>query len=220
MAYIDFIPKLHNSTKRNYVERMVEDDKAACATLAKQWGYDYWDGDRSTGYGGYHYDGRWRPVAEAIVKHYGLNAESRVLDVGCGKAFLLYEITQAVPGISVTGIDVSDYGIENAKPEIRAFLEVGDATELPFTDQSFDLVISLNVLHNLVLPDVFASLKEIERVGRGEKYLVVESYRSEREKVNLMCWQLTCEAFFRPEEWEWVFVQAGYTGDHGYIYFE
>jgi ubiquinone/menaquinone biosynthesis C-methylase UbiE len=220
MAYIDFIPKLHNSTKRNYVERMVEDDKAACATLAKQWGYDYWDGDRSTGYGGYHYDGRWRPVAEAIAEHYGLNAESRVLDVGCGKAFLLYEITQAVPGISVAGIDVSEYGIENSKPEIKEFLEVADATKIPFEDQSFDLVISLNVLHNLVLPDVFASLKEIERVGRGEKYLVVESYRSEQEKVNLMCWQLTCEAFFRPEEWEWVFQQAGYTGDHGFIYFE
>ena len=220
MANIDFIPNLHQSTKRNYVERMVDHDKATCAMAAKKWGVDYWDGDRGTGYGGYHYDGRWRPVADAMAKHYCLSAENRVLDVGCGKAFLLYELTQSVPGISVAGVDVSEYALENAKREIREELKLASASELPFKNSSFDLVISLNTLHNLLVPDLFSALHEIERVSSEDSYIVVESYRSEQEKVNLMCWQLTCEGFYRPEEWEWIFSQAGYTGDHGFIYFE
>ena len=199
---------------------MVEHDKAKAATLAKQWSFDYWDGDRSTGYGGYAYDGRWRPVAEAMAAHYRLGPESRILDVGCGKAFLLYEFTQVVPGISVAGIDISAYAIENGKPEIRANLEVGNANALPYPDNSFDLVYSLNTIHNLPIFDLFRSLREIERVGARDKYVVSESYRTEQEKVNLMCWQLTCEAFFRPEEWRWVLDESGYTGDCGFIYFE
>jgi protein-L-isoaspartate(D-aspartate) O-methyltransferase len=220
MAEIDFIPSVHQSTSRNYLERMVEHDKAKAATLAKQWSFDYWDGDRSTGYGGYAYDGRWRPVAEAMAAHYRLGPESRILDVGCGKAFLLYEFTQVVPGISVAGIDISAYAIENGKPEIRANLEVGNANALPYPDNSFDLVYSLNTIHNLPIFDLFRSLREIERVGARDKYVVSESYRTEQEKVNLMCWQLTCEAFFRPEEWRWVLDESGYTGDYGFIYFE
>lgn len=220
MAYIDFIPAVHQATKRNYVERMVEHDKAAIAEISKLWGYDYWDGDRSTGYGGYYYDGRWRPVAEAMADHYGLTSESRVLDVGCGKGFLLFEFTQVVPGISVAGIDISSYAIDNAKPEIMDKLTVGPADELPYEDDEFDLVYSINTIHNLSIYGVFSSLSEMERVGRKDKYLVTESYRTEQEKVNLMCWQITCEAFFRPEEWAWIFERSGYTGDHGLIYFE
>ena len=220
MAEIDFIPSVHQSTKRNYLERMVEHDKARAATLARQWDFDYWDGDRSTGYGGYSYDGRWRPVAEAMASHYGLGPDSRILDVGCGKAFLLYEFTRVVPGISVAGMDISNYAIENSKPEIRDTLELGNATKLSYPDNAFDLVYSLNTIHNLAIFDLFSALGEIERVGKNYKYVVSESYRTEQEKVNLMCWQLTCEAFFRPEEWQWIFEKCGYTGDHGFIYFE
>ena len=220
MAHLDFLSSVHKSTKRDYRQRVLDHDKADCAELACQFGRDYWDGERHLGYGGYRYDGRWRPVAETIARHYDLKPGSTILDVGCGKAFLLYEFTQVVPGAKVVGIDISTYGIENAKEEVRPFLQVGSAAALPFPDKSFDLVISLNVLHNLYNYDLWSALQEIERVGRGGKYLVVETYRNEREKVNLLYWQLTCRAFHTPQEWEWLYQQAGYTGDHGYITFE
>jgi SAM-dependent methyltransferase len=220
MAYIDFIPTVHTATKRNYLERVCTHDKIDCATKAKTWGYDYWDGDRSTGYGGMRYDGRWVPIAAAIAKHYGLKAGDRVLDIGCGKAFLLHDLTLAVPGLEVAGLDISAYGIEHAKEEMRPFLTEGHAKALPYEDNSFDLVISLNTLHNLEIFDLFSALKEIERVSKKNKYIVVESFRNMAEKVNLLYWQLTCESFYSPDAWTWIFDQAGYGGDHGFIYFE
>jgi ubiquinone/menaquinone biosynthesis C-methylase UbiE len=220
MPEIDFISRLHTGTKRDYLKRVLEADKAECAERAIQWGRDYWDGDRKTGYGGYRYDGRWRPVAEAIVKHYGLQPGARILDVGCGKGFLLYEFTQILPGVQVVGIDISQYAIENAKEEVKPFLCHGNARTLPFEDRSFDLVISITTLHNLYTFDLWPALREIERVGRQAKYIVVEAYRNEREKVNLMYWQLTCRALHTPAEWRWIFEQTGYAGDYGFIYFE
>ncbi|MEX2287276.1 MAG: class I SAM-dependent methyltransferase [Planctomycetaceae bacterium] len=220
MAYIDFITAVHSSTPRNYLSRVVDDDKADCAELALKWGRDYWDGDRSTGYGGFRYDGRWRPVAERIVEHYTLPPDARILDVGCGKGFLLYEFTQVLPGARVAGIDVSAYALEHSKPEVRSSLQIGDASKLPYDDDSFDLVVSINTLHNLYNYDLWKALGEIERVGKRAKYITVESYRNEREKVNLMYWQLTCRAFHTPKEWEWLFQEAGYTGDYGLIFFE
>jgi protein-L-isoaspartate(D-aspartate) O-methyltransferase len=220
MAYIDFISPLHKATKRDYLGRVNEFPKAEAAKVAKRFGPEYWDGDRRYGYGGMRYDGRWRPVAEAMARHYGLKAGSRVLDVGCGKGFLLYELTRAVPGVEVAGLDVSEYAAANAKEEVRPFLKVGHARKLPFPDRAFDLVVSITTLHNLKCFDLDCALREIERVGRGGKLVVVESYRNEDEKVNLLYWQLTCEAFFSPEEWEWWFERCGYTGDHSFIYFE
>ena len=220
MAYVDFINRVHKSTARNYLERVSVHDKVACAELATQFGKDYWDGDRSTGYGGYRYDGRWRAVAEDMAAHYGLPKDAGVLDVGCGKGFLLYEFTQVLPGARVAGIDVSEYGIEHAKEEVRPNLQVAPAQALPFPDKSFDFVYSILTLHNLYLHDLWKALQEIERVARGPKYVVVETYRSEREKVNLMYWQLTCRAFHTPAEWEWLFTKTGYTGDHSFIVFE
>lgn len=220
MPYIDFIGKIHKSTTRDYLRRVTEHDKAECAAVALQWGRDYWDGDRKYGYGGFRYDGRWRPVAEEIAKHYQLAPDARILDVGCGKGFLLYEFTQVLPDAQVAGLDISDYAVEHSKEEIRPFLQVGSAAQLPFEDQSFDFVLSINTLHNLPNYDLWQALREIERVGRGARYVTVESYRNEREKVNLLYWQLTCRSFYSPREWEWFFQQAGYTGDYSFIYFE
>jgi len=220
MAYVDFLTATHTATQRDYVGRVTEFSKAEAANVAKQWGYDYWDGDRHYGYGGYHYDGRWRPVAEQMASHYGLKAGDRVLDVGCGKAFLLYELTQAVPGIAVAGIDVSEYGIEHAKEEVRPHLRVASATELPFEDSGFDYVFSINVFHNLQVFDLEKALKELVRVSKDKAYICVESYRTEEEKANLLYWQLTCESFYRPQEWEWWYDRTGYAGDHSFIYFE
>lgn len=220
MAHVDFIERVHNSTKRNYLERVVEHDKAECAIVSKQFGKDYWDGDRRYGYGGYYYDGRWRSVAENMANHYGLNAGAKILDVGCGKGFLLYEFTQVIPQTSVTGIDVSKYAIDNGKDEVRQFMQVGNAIDLPFEDNSFDLVVSINTLHNLYNFDLKRALQEIERVGAQHKYLVVDSYRTEQEKVNLLYWQITCECFYTPQEWEWFFAESGYTGDYSYVFYE
>jgi len=220
MEYIDFISTVHKKTARDYVGRVNEIPKAEAARKAIQWGFDYWDGDRKHGYGGYRYDGRWFKVAETMAQHYGIKAGSSILDVGCGKGFLLYEFTQAVPGVKVAGIDISEYGIEHAKEEVKPFLKVAQASDLPFEDRSFDLVFSINTLHNLYCYDLDRALLEIERVGRRHKYICIEAYRNEEEKVNLLYWQLTCRAFHTPEEWEWIFEKSGYTGDYGCIFFE
>ena len=221
MQEIDFIGKLHSRTKRDYVGRVVEHDKAECAEIAKRYGKDYWDGERHLGYGGYNYDGRWRVVADDMAAHYGLKAGDKILDIGCGKGYLAYEFTQAVPGCKVQGIDISEYAIDNSKPEVKPFLHVGNATDLPFDAASFDFIVSLGTLHNLGVSGLFKSLAEIERVGKtARKYFMVESFRTEREKMNLLYCQLTCEPFFAPDEWAWIAEKAGYTGDHGFIFFE
>jgi SAM-dependent methyltransferase len=217
---IDFIQALHSSTKRDYVARVVEFDKADCAKIASRFGQEYWDGERQYGYGGYRYDGRWRPIAARLAEHYGLKAGMRVLDVGCGKGYLLYEFTQVVPGIEIAGIDISAYAIGASKEEVQPALSVGDASSLPFDDKAFDLVVSLGTLHNLPIENLWAAVSEVERVGRGGKYIMVESFRNEREKANLLYWQLTCKSFYSTEDWEWLYHKIGYTGDYGFIFFE
>jgi SAM-dependent methyltransferase len=218
-ARVDLVQSLHASTKRDYRARVLEHDKAECAAVAGRFDEAYWDGERQYGYGGYRYDGRWRPLAQQLVDRYGLTAASRVLDVGCGKGYLLHELTQIVPGIDVRGLDISAYAIEHAKEDLRDRLECGDAARLPFADAAFDLVVSLGTLHNLPVADLWSALEEIERVGRGAKYVMVESYRDEREKMNLLYWQLTCKSFYSVEDWEWLYRRVGYRGDYGFIFF-
>lgn len=219
MAYIDFVTKIHKKTERNYLERMT-DEKPEIIEIAKKYDFDYWDGDRKYGFGGFKYDGRWKAIAEELVKHYDLKAGDSVLDVGCGKAYLLYDLMQVVPGLKVSGIDISKYAIENAKEEVKPYLKVGGASELPYPDNSFDLIISLNTLHNLYIYDLKKAIQEIERVGKKNRYVVVEAYRNEKEKFNMMCWVLTGECFFSKDEFEWALKEFGYTGDHSFIYFE
>ena len=223
MPYIDFMSVVHKATQRDYLARVndLEYPKYKAAELAKKWDYDYWDGDRRINYGGYYYiPGRWEKVARAMADHYGIKAGDSILDVGCGKGYLLYDFSLTVPGVEVYGIDISKYAIEHAKEEIKDCLQVGHANALPYSDKSFDLVVSIGTLHNLYCYDLEKALHEIERVGRKHKYICVESYRNEVEKANLLYWQVTCEAFNTPEEWLWWFRLTGYTGDYSFIYFE
>lgn len=220
MAYIDFVSEQHKATQRDYIGRVLGADKSECARIAKEYGYDYWDGDRKYGYGGYRYDGRWRRIAEKLAEHYQLKAGDKVLDVGCGMAHLLYELTQAVQGLQVYGIDISKYALENSKEEIRDRLQYGEAQNIPFKDNEFDLVISLTTLHNLKVYDLKKAVKEIERVSKGKSYIVVESYRNDREEMNMLYWQLTCASYYAVDEWEWLYKEWGYTGDYSFIFFE
>ena len=175
MACVDFLGQLHNRTKRDYVARVVQYDKAACAEVAKKYGQDYWDGERQYGYGGYKYDGRWLPIAQAMAARYGLKPGDRILDVCCGKGFLLHEFTNAVPGVEIAGIDISTYAIANAKEEVKSSLQAGNAISLPYPDNSFDFVVSLGGLHNLPIMHLFDAVREIDRVGKGnKKYIMVE----------------------------------------------
>jgi SAM-dependent methyltransferase len=223
MAEVDFMSVLHKSTPRDYLARVNDPEfpKAKAAELAKKFDYDYWDGDRRICYGGYRYlEGRWEKVARAMVEHYDLPPKPKILDIGCGKAFLLYDFLKVIPDAEIHGIDLSPYAIANSKEQIRDRLQVGNATSLPWPDDHFDLVISITTMHNLHAYDLYPALREMERVGKNNKYLCVESYRNEQEKANLLYWQVTCEAFNTPKEWQWWFEHTGYSGDHSFIYFE
>jgi SAM-dependent methyltransferase len=217
---LNIVTPLHESTKRDYLARMI-DDKVRCMNIAKQYGEDYWDGDRRYGYGGYNYiPGRWKQVAEELISIYNLKSESKVLDIGCGKGYLMYEIKLLIPDIDISGIDSSDYGLKNAKEEIKPFIHKHKAeVKLPYKDKEFDLVISLGTFHNLRLLELKIALSEMERVGK-KGYLMLESYRNERELFNLQCWALTAESFFDKDEWIWLYNNFGYTGDYEFIYFE
>ena len=216
----NFVTTLHKQTKRNYLERMM-DDKVSCSKIAKKYSEQYWDGDRKFGYGGYKYiPGRWKSVAEQLIKTYKLGPESRVLDAGCGKGFLLYEMKLLEPKLEIKGFDISDYAINNCHAKIKSSIFLHDVrNKFPFKDKEFDLVISLGVVHNLKVFDVKKAVQEIERVGKAA-YVMVESYRTLEELFNLQCWALTCESFFNTEEWTWVFKSFDYNGDYEFIFFE
>lgn len=217
---VQFVTSLHTSTKREYLDRMV-DEKILCMLKAKEYEEDYWDGDRRFGYGGYKYlPGRWKPVAESLIETYNLNNSSNILDVGCGKGFLLHEIKLLLPEITIKGFDISNHGLSCALDSVKDDLFIHKAQEpYPFKDNEFDLVISLGCLHNLRLMELEVALGEIERVGK-QGYVMLESYRNEAEQFNLQCWALTCESFFDEDEWVWLYNYFGYKGDYEFIYFE
>ena len=217
---VDYVTSLHTSTKRSYLERM-NDNKVECMIEAKKYGKDYWDGDRKYGYGGYKYIvGRWKPVAEILISKYNLTNDSSVLDVGCGKAFLLYEMKLLLPRLKINGLDTSKYAVLNCKQEIKQNILNHKAEKpYPFKDKEFDLVFSINTLHNLKIFELKVALEEMQRVAKNG-YLCLESFRNEQELFNLECWALTCQSFFSPEEWIWIYNHFGYSGDYEFIYFE
>lgn len=182
--------------------------------VARRFGRDYFDGERTTGYGGYTYDGRWVPIAERIRDFYGLRRDQRVLDVGCAKGFLMHDLQQAVPGLQVIGLDISAYALQHAMDGVHGRVVRGTAARLPFADGSFDLVLAVNVLHNLERDACIDALRDIERVGRGGKYVQVDSWLNEEQRRNLDLWVLTALTYLDPDEWRGLFRQAGYTGDY------
>jgi ubiquinone/menaquinone biosynthesis C-methylase UbiE len=192
----------------------------AVVAIAKQYGQMYWDGPREYGYGGYNYDGRWRNVAHDMIAHYDLRPGMRVLDVGCGKGFLVKDLMLECPGLEAFGLDISLYAIEHAPEELTGRLHLGTGEKLPFRDKSFDYVVSLNTIHNFPRSRAVRAMAEIERVSKGKSFVVVDSYRSPEQKAIFESWVLTAEFHDYPHEWIKVFDEAGYTGDWNWTIIE
>ena len=201
-------------SKRNVGERGAT-KTATDRELARKFGKEFFDGDRSHGYGGFTYHSRfWQPVIPTFQHHWGLTGQSSVLDVGCAKAFMLHDFSELIPGIIVKGIDISQYAIENAIEDMRPHVQVASAVELPFPDKSFDVVISVTTLHNLEIDDLVKSLQEIERIARHGSFITVDAYRDDHEKARMNAWNLTAKTVLHADEWKALFEKAGYTGDY------
>jgi len=203
----------HPGTKRDYDKRAL-DKTPEIIRIAKQFGEDFFDGDRKYGYGGYQYDGRWKAVAERMKEHYKLSDNTAILDVGCAKGFLLHDFKELMPECTVAGIDVSEYAIEHAMPSVKHFLKIASAESLPYPDKSFDLVISINSIHNLPIDRLKIALKEIQRVSRGNIYVTIDAWHNEEERKNLYKWVLTAETMMHVDDWKKLFDEIGYTGDY------
>ena len=205
---------LYPRSKRNVEERgasKTEQDRA----LARKFEKEFFDGDRSHGYGGFNYHPRfWEPVIPTFQQHWNLNSESSVLDIGCAKGFMLHDFAKLIPGITVKGIDVSNYAIENAIEDMRSHIQVATAIELPFPDKSFDVVISITTIHNLEGGELIKALQEIERVSRKGSFITVDAYRDQAEEERMHAWNLTAKTILHVDEWRALFKEAGYTGDY------
>ena len=212
MAEIDLLDVLPQAV------RPIDERAAASAEDRRlSWKLDreYFDGTRAQGYGGYRLDGRWKPVARRLIEHYRLGRHSRVLDIGCAKGFLLHAFLEECPGIEIAGLDISAYALGQAPEPVKPHLCLGNAKQLPFPSDSFDLVFCKDSLHNILSVDeVVEALGEIERVGRGGKFIRVGAYRNPEEKAILDKWAVVATTYLPPEDWLRLFARAGYTGDY------
>jgi len=201
-------PRSKRNVKARNVQRSVEN-----IAIAKRYGHEYFDGGRETGYGGYAYDGRWLPVAETIVEHFGLQSGNRVLDIGCAKGFLIKDLIAVCPGLEVFGIDLSTYAITQCASGVAGKVIVGNAKELPFPDGSFDVALAINVIHNLERDECMNALREIKRVA-AHSYVQVDSWFTEQQKALFLDWMLTAQTYYAPTGWQELFIEAGYVGDY------
>ncbi|MGH6882694.1 MAG: class I SAM-dependent methyltransferase [Hypericibacter sp.] len=212
MAEIDLLRALPR-TKRDIKKRLDTKDPAVVA-IAKQYGEMYFDGPREYGYGGYRYDGRWVPVARDIVAHFGLKPGMRLLDVGCGKGFLVHDLMQVCPGLQAFGLDISPYALMNCDRALVGRLHLGTAEKMPFPDGSFDCVLSLNTVHNFPRARAIKAMKEIQRLSGGKAFVQVDSYHTPEQKEIFESWVLTAEFHDYPAGWVKLFEEAGYSGDY------
>ena len=185
-----------------------------CA-VARQFGEEFFDGDRLYGYGGYGYHPRfWTDTVRRFRDHYGLAEDAAILDVGCAKGFMLNDFQILMPDAKLAGIDVSEYAIENAIDDMKPLIQTGDAKELPYADNSFDLVICINTIHNLPIEECKQALREIERVSRSHSFLTVDAWRNDAQMAAMQAWNLTALTYMHVDDWKKVFEDCGYTGDY------
>lgn len=217
MAEIDLMARYPKSQRKDIISERVavsEEDRR----IARQFGREYFDGPRVLGLGGYHYNAKFfTPVVEDMIKHWGLTSQSKILDVGCGKGFMMHDFAQALPGVEVAGIDISDYCIENAMPDMKPFIKKASCDALPYPDHYFDVVIAIATIHNLEYDGVKKSLEEIVRVGKGPAFVKINGYRSDWERDQLNNWNLVAKTILPVEEWLKLFQETGYTGDYSFF---
>lgn len=209
--------------------------------IAKRYDKEFFDGERVNGYGGYYYDGRWKAVVKKLQELYGINSESSILDIGCAKGFLLYDLQEMIPGIKVDGIDISKYALNHAldgigkymlkqgisedktkkleditRKKILPFMIEGSADKLPWPDSSFDVVLSINTIHNLPEERCRKAVREMLRVGRDKKkmFIEVDAYRNEEEKQRMKNWVLTAETLKSVSDWIKLYREEDYDGDY------
>ena len=137
-----------------------------------------------------------------------------MLDVGCAKGFMLHDFKELMPNLTIAGIDISDYAIEHAIKTVKPFLRVGNARELPYEDNSFDLVISINTVHNVPLKECQQALREIQRVTRQHAFVTMDAWRTEDEKERLLKWNITALTYMHVDDWKKLFEEVGYQGDY------
>lgn len=191
------------------------------ANAAKRFGKEYFDGDRLWGYGGYYYNPRfWTRTVRRLRDHYQLEDGASILDVGCAKGFMLHDFKVLMPTLCISGIDISQYAIDHALDDVKPFIQVGDASALPYEDKSFDLVISINTAHNLPLEGCKAALREIQRVSRRQAFITVGAWRNEQERERLLTWNLTGLTYMHVEDWMRLFDEVGYTRDYYWFFAE
>ncbi len=198
-------------TKRN-LEKRADAKNPEVVRISKQYGEMYFDGPRDYGYGGYGYDGRWVPVARDIVEYFSLKRGDRVLDIGCAKGFLVKDLLQVCPGLEAFGLDISEYALMHCEPEVIGRLHMGSGDRLPFPDNSFQCVLSLNTIHNFRRESAINAMREIQRVSGGRAFVQVDSYRTPEQKEIFESWVLTAEFHDYPDGWVKLFEEAGYTG--------
>src|SRR6185437_5638699 len=209
MAEINLLRR-YPRAKRN-IQKRTTAQSSENIRIARQYGREYFDGSRDTGYGGYRYDGRWLPIAEDMIEHFGLQPGDRVLDVGAGKGFLVKDLMKACSGLEAFGLDISEYALMHCEPEVVGRLHLGNAIKLPFPDNSFKAVISLNTVHNLERDECATALREIERLAPGRGFVQVDSYRTPEQKELFEEWVLTAKFHDYPEGWIALFREAQYT---------
>ena len=210
MIYYLNIPKSKRDVSKRGESKTIDQQN-----LARKFGKDFFDGDRKNGYGGYYYNEKfWTNVIPDFIKYYNLKDGDKILDIGCGKGFMLFDFIKANPKFIIEGIDISQYAIDNGKSEVKKFLKVGDAKNLNYEDNSFDLVISITTIHNLDFNECKKSLQEIERVSKKHKFITVDAFSDDKEKELMYAWNLTAKTILHTEKWKELFLETGYTGDY------
>ena len=182
--------------------------------LSWRLGYEYFDGSRAQGYGGYKYDGRWKPVAKDFVDYYNLGNKAKILDIGSAKGFLLDAFGKILKNPILCGIDVSSYAITNSNTKIKKKLSIANASHLPFANNYFDLVISINSLHNILdQKKLEMAFKEINRVAKKNIYLTLGAYSDTKGKKILDNWAVVASAYMHEKSWLKFFKKVNYKGD-------
>ena len=213
MAEVNLLAN-YPKTKRN-LQDAVRERTDHERIVARKFDKEFFDGERKYGYGGYTYNIKyWNSVVQDIYKYYKLKENAKILDVGCGKGFMLFDFKLNYPNLIVKGIDISKYAISNAIKEVKENLLVSSCDNIPFPDNYFDLVISINTIHNLDLKGCAKSLKEISRVSNKHKFIIVDAYSNNDEKKRMFEWNLTAKTIMHKKEWIEFFKQNNYDGDY------